>query len=531
MLPPAHPRFRIATLSLSLLLALATGAQGQGWRGHGRIQGTVKDIDGQPVAGATVSLSARSGRGGGPPPATTGKNGRWALLGLAAGRWRIKVDARGYLTSAGWVKVADEGPSPNVDVMLRSLKMVPPAFYEGGPATILAWLDRGNTLLKQGHYAEARAQYEKALAALPEKERPPVLRSVARTYYLEGKQNDAVTALKRALVIDPSDSSSRRLLTTLMGDLGRGPEAGTWLKRLDREGPHNLGAELGSDPDAMTPSSGGSATPPEIHPEAPQANRVGRYATTFTQRSPLSSLKAIARRYDRKVSELQGTGKDGPSYDLTKETFEVVVPPSYRPDKPAALLVWVSPTPRGGISTPALTKVLGEKEILWVGADHSGNQRSTWVRLGLALDAAYNMQRLYAINPDRVYVAGYSGGGRVASALGMLFTDVFHGALCLMGVDYYHEVPIPYQPGTHWAAGYPQPPRAALELAKKRNRYVLVTGELDFNRVQTRIYAKRLRQDGFQHVTYIEVPGGSHYTRLPPDVFARALEALDGRGH
>jgi len=519
----------LSVVALALPLALAVGAQGQAWRGHGRIQGTVTNIDGDPIAGAEVYLTREGPGGGGPQPASTDPRGRWAVIGLAGGRWRIKVEAQGFLTSDGWATVAGDGPSPSVDVELQSLDMVPPSFYEGNPATIVAWLERGNTLLSQGRYAEARADYEKALAVIPNGEKPKVLRSVARTYFLEGDQRGAVTALKRSLLLAPSDSSSRKLLTTLMEELGRGQEARDWLARLEREGPKKLRAKLDAEPATSTVTSDDAGRQAEIRPEPPRPNRIGRFTTRFTTRSPVSGLAEIARRYDREPSKLEVRGENGPSYELEKETFEVLVPESYRPDRPAALLVWVSPTPRGGISTPALIGVLADKGVLWVGANHSGNRRSSWVRLGLALDAAYNMRRLYNIDPSRVYVAGYSGGGRIASALGMLFTDVFHGALCLMGVDYYRDVPIPYRPGTHWAAGYPRPAGAALELAEKRNRYVLVSGERDFNRVQTRVYAARLRQDGFQHVTYLEIPGGSHYTRLPPDVFARALDALDGR--
>lgn len=521
----------IAVLALALPLALAVGAQGQAWRGEGRIQGTVKDIDGQPIAGARVTLAQNDARGGGPPPVTTGKKGRWALLGLAGGRWSITVTAEGHLPSSGWVTVAGEGPSPNLDVMLRSAKMVPPNEYEGKPSVVFTWLDDGNLLLDQGRFAEARAQYEKALAILPDAEKPQVLRSIARTYYMQGKTDEAVTALKRALLAAPSDRSSRELFTTLMNQLGRGREARQWLESLASKGAEKVGSELEVGPGTGKPAAGGHESPQEIHPEPPRANRTGHYATFFTERSPLSSLTVLARRYDRKVSELKGTGTDGPGYNLAKETFDVVVPKSYRPGKPAALLVWVSPSRRGGISSSDLVEVLDKKDIVWVGANQSSNARSTWVRLGLALDAAYNMQRLYDIDPNRVYVAGYSGGGRVASALGMLFTDVFHGALCFMGVDYYRQVPVPYKPGAHWAAGYPQPSGAALELAEKRDRYVLVTGTLDFNRVQTQVYAERLRRDGFQHVTFLVRPGASHYTRLRPEMFARALDALEGRGN
>jgi acetyl esterase/lipase len=150
--------------------------------------------------------------------------------------------------------------------------------------------------------------------------------------------------------------------------------------------------------------------------------------------------------------------------------------------------------------------------------------------MGLALDAAHNMSRLYSIDPERVYVGGYSGGGRTASALAVLVSEVFRGGLCVMGVDYFRRVPIPDQPGTYWPGTFPPPPPATLERLRRQARFVLLTGELDFNRAQTRAYFGEFQRDGFEHVTYLEVPGASHSDGPDGEWFARALDALDPAG-
>lgn len=172
--------------------------------------------------------------------------------------------------------------------------------------------------------------------------------------------------------------------------------------------------------------------------------------------------------------------------------------------------------------------MLERRRTIWVGADGAGNPRALWDRWGLALDAAHHLPRLYPIDPRRVYAAGYSGGGRVASALATLYPEAFAGAFCWFGVDHFHELPLPGRPGSRWPARFPRPPRAALKQVREQSRFVLLTGEHDFNRPQTRAAYDHLRKDGFRHLTLIEVPGANHYHGVRPEWLERGLAALDG---
>jgi dienelactone hydrolase len=164
---------------------------------------------------------------------------------------------------------------------------------------------------------------------------------------------------------------------------------------------------------------------------------------------------------------------------------------------------------------------------IWVGADGAGNGRPDWQRWGLALDAAEELTRLYAIDPKRVYVGGYSGGGRTASALATLYPEVFRGALCWFGVSHFHPLAVPDKPGAHWPPQFPEPPRERLTTVREDGRFVLVTGERDFNRAQTKATWRHLEGDGFGRVTYLEIPGVDHYFGVPAEWMERALAALD----
>jgi poly(3-hydroxybutyrate) depolymerase len=135
------------------------------------------------------------------------------------------------------------------------------------------------------------------------------------------------------------------------------------------------------------------------------------------------------------------------------------------------------------------------------------------------------MKKLYEIDANRVYISGVSGGGRISSMLGVCYPDVFKGGIYIVGCNYFREMTAPNTGGKVWHRGYAQPPADLFNQAKKNVSHVLLTGETDMNREQTKeYYEKGFKKDGFLHVTYIEVPGMGHQ---PPNSewFEKALLA------
>jgi len=395
-----------------------------------------------------------------------------------------------------------------------------------GSGQVQAWFEQGNLYLSQGLYKSARREYEKVLDAIPPQQRPATLQRVARCYYLQGKLNAAVIALKRAALLAPNSDVTRQLLTVTMENLDRGEEAHAWLTRLDTEGPGDLAAELGADPpeDELQFHRDTAAA---LSPEPATAHRSGTYRTRFLERSPLSSVEIYQQRYEMSREGMAQTDPAGGEYDLASETFEIFVPDTYDPAKPAGLLVWISPASSGGLSRSDNLEVLAKQNLIWIGANNSGNDRWHWYRTGLALDAAHNMAQLYNIDPERVYVGGYSGGGRVASSLAVLYPEIFQGGAFFYGCNYFRKVPVPGKPDAFWRAGFPRPSDADLKKIRKRNRYVFVTGEHDFNRDETEANFETFRIDRFQHITYLEIPEADHGFGVHGEWLRRVIEALD----
>jgi len=207
-----------------------------------------------------------------------------------------------------------------------------------------------------------------------------------------------------------------------------------------------------------------------------------------------------------------------------KVSWQVYVPPSTRRGPPAGLLVWISSSSRGGVPRP-WRSVLDKHRLAWIGANDSGNPVWTLRRHVLAVEAVEQFRRRgYEPDARRVYVSGISGGGRIASHVALVHADVFAGGLYVIGCNYYRNVtmaPRQVLPG-FWR----RPDRKLLAKARKDGRFVLLTGETDFNREQMEKIHAAYRKDGFRHATYLQVPGMGH--SLPPaDWFEKAVLALD----
>jgi hypothetical protein len=236
--------------------------------------------------------------------------------------------------------------------------------------------------------------------------------------------------------------------------------------------------------------------------------KTGAFQTTFTERSPQSAIEYQARRFGWNITQLRASEYEK-DYDLSAESFEVNVPETYKAGDGWGLFVWVSPGGRGNLHG-GWSEVLEKHKLIWIGPNKVGNERAVWCRMGLAIDAVFNMKKQYDIAPNRVYIAGASGGGRVSSMLGVCYPDVFKGGMYIIGCNYYREMTAPNTGGKVWHRGYAPPPADILAQAKKNVSHALLTGETDGNREQIKIYYEQFKKDGFLHVTYIEVPGMGH---------------------
>jgi tetratricopeptide (TPR) repeat protein len=185
-------------VALACVLAWAGPALTQDWKGSGRLEGKVVDADGKPVADANVKLDL-AGRGG--TSLKTDKKGHWAILGLASGSWTVDVEAQGYTTKRTTVQVQQETRLAPIETKLDQ---------SGPPAEVLAAVKKGDEAYAAGHWAEARAEYEKLLTLRPDLSRHLHLQ-IARCYSQEKNYEKELEHLQAILDANPGDQEVRML--------------------------------------------------------------------------------------------------------------------------------------------------------------------------------------------------------------------------------------------------------------------------------------------------------------------------------
>jgi predicted esterase len=188
-------------------------------------------------------------------------------------------------------------------------------------------------------------------------------------------------------------------------------------------------------------------------------------------------------------------------------SWQVYLPPA-DPAKPPGVLVYVSPMVTGSIDS-RWREVMDAQNLIYVAANDMGNQVPTIRRMVTANLAIKALAQRYVFDTGRIYVSGFSGGGKVASLLATQYPEVFSGAIYICGVYFWKEE---------------QTPNIERVL---ENRFVFLTGSKDFNRMQSRRVQQRYTDAGAQHTRLIVVPGMAH-KHPNADYLTEALTFLDG---
>ncbi len=222
-----------------LLLVAGVPVHAQAWAGKGRLQGIVKDESGKPLPGATVTLRIGNDtvdpKKEGPAILTTDNNGKWSILGLASGGWGVLIEKQGFIPSEGRVSVNEYAVAQPLVVTLKVVpkEVIQKVEKESTTGQAKAAIEKGNALMAEDKYAEARAAYEEGMSKLEDKSlHPAILRAISQAYFKEGKTDQSIDTLKKALEIAPDDAVTLQLLVNLLVGAGRETEAQTYMAKL-----------------------------------------------------------------------------------------------------------------------------------------------------------------------------------------------------------------------------------------------------------------------------------------------------------
>jgi tetratricopeptide (TPR) repeat protein len=215
-------------LAGALVLAPARSASAQeGWRGGGRILGSVKNEEGKGVKDAVVALRHAEAKAG--PDLKTDGRGNFTAAALRAGTWNIEVRAEGYLPSKGEVMVG-EGEGEGEAMARVEFKLVKDRSAEQAKE-LNKLLAKGNELFGAGKFAEARAEYMKIIAVRPDE--AMVHTSIAYTYGREGNHAEAIKHFDEAIKIGTVDSTGLMLATTSALSIDQPEKAREYVAKID----------------------------------------------------------------------------------------------------------------------------------------------------------------------------------------------------------------------------------------------------------------------------------------------------------
>ena len=197
-------------------------------------------------------------------------------------------------------------------------------------------------------------------------------------------------------------------------------------------------------------------------------------------------------------------------HDNDNISWQIYVPDSYDAALPAGAVVYVSPQSKGGPPT-MWKRALHDKNLIWIGARNAGNRVAVNKRMFLAMLAPRVLARDYVLDTERIYVAGFSGGGKTASRVSSAKPDIFRGGIYIAGAEM-------------WGSNTPPP---KLDLIRQ-NRHVFLTGSNDFNEMLTRRVYTAYKHAGVENSELIVVRRLGH--ELPDrKTFIRAVDYLDSR--
>lgn len=199
-------RSRIKLLTVASVIALVASVVPAAAQ-TGRIGGSVKDEKGQPIKGATVTAE-NPGSSPSSFSATTDDKGRFSIIGLRSGTWKITATAPGFQPSGGSVPVRTIGaPNPPLDFTLAAGAGAAGAMAGVNTKELQAELQKAEDLLNAQQYDAAIAAYDAILQKTPAL--TMINMQVGRAHRMKKDYDSALAAYKKVLDAEPTNERAK----------------------------------------------------------------------------------------------------------------------------------------------------------------------------------------------------------------------------------------------------------------------------------------------------------------------------------
>lgn len=191
-----------ATFAALLMCALPALAQ------TGRVGGTVKDDKGQPIKGATV-VAENPSSSPSSFTATTDDKGRFSIIGLRSGTWKVTASAPNFQASSGQVPIRTIGtPNPPLEFSLQpGAPSAAGALAGVNTKELQAELQQAEDLLAKNDYDGAIAAYNAILTKTPAL--TMINMQIARASRMKKDYDGALAAYKKVLEAEPTNERAK----------------------------------------------------------------------------------------------------------------------------------------------------------------------------------------------------------------------------------------------------------------------------------------------------------------------------------
>ena len=189
--------------------------------------------------------------------------------------------------------------------------------------------------------------------------------------------------------------------------------------------------------------------------------------------------------------------------------WRAFIPWKYDPGSPPGVLVFISPIDWGGIPEE-WAPVMDAHNLIWISPTRAGRSVPVQERMIKALLAPKVVGVDYTINEERIYIAGFSDGGKVANMIQATDPVAFRGGIYMCGA-------------LSWGDKVP----AKIDLMRG-NRHVFIRACSDPKERKVRGVYEEYRDAGFEDAELITVQ--TRRRRLPESKYVdQAIRYLDGK--
>jgi predicted esterase len=127
-------------------------------------------------------------------------------------------------------------------------------------------------------------------------------------------------------------------------------------------------------------------------------------------------------------------------YTSTNQAYLLFIPAEYNASRQWPLVLCVSPGD-GPMGWPDFEPICRSQGVIFASPMNTGNEQPFAKRARIVLDVLDDVRRRLAIDPDRVYLSGMSGGGRVAARVAYALPEACAGVMPICGSYSLREEP------------------------------------------------------------------------------------------